>query len=70
MHLNWFRFWNQYETQIGKSGVSPISKFLHLKNGLPFTTDRNKRPKVILKSKFGKSFKFSKAHTEGTHLCL
>ena len=31
-HLNWFRFWNQYETQIGKSGISPISKFLYLKN--------------------------------------
>ena len=48
-HLDWFHFWNQYETQIDESGTSPISKFLYLKellapkvhvltDGLPFTT--------------------------------
>ena len=30
-HLDWFRFQNQYETQIDKSGISPISKFSYLK---------------------------------------
>ena len=64
-HLDWFRFWNQYETQIDKSGLSPISKFSYLKellapkvrvlnDGLPFTTVGYERVKVILKSKFGK----------------
>ena len=63
-HLNWFRFWNQYETQIDKFGISPISKFSYLKellapkapvllDGLPFTTEGYERAKVILKSKFG-----------------
>ena len=64
-HLDWFRFWHQYETQIDKSGLSPISKFSYLKeflapkvrvlnDGLPFTTVGYERVKVILKSKFGK----------------
>ena len=26
-HLDRFRFWNQYKTQIDKYGISPISKF-------------------------------------------
>ena len=30
-HLDRFRFWNQYKTQIDKNGISPISKFSYLK---------------------------------------
>ena len=74
-HLDWFRFWNQYETQIDKSGLSPISKFSYLKellapkarvliDGLPFTTEGYERAKVILKSKFGKPSEVAKAHIE------
>ena len=63
-HLDWFRFWNQHETQIDKTGLSPISKFSYLKellgpkprviiDGLPFTTEEYERAKVILKSSLG-----------------
>jgi len=48
-HIDWFRFWNQYETEIDKSEVSPVTKFSYQKellvpkvrvyvDGLPFTT--------------------------------
>ena len=74
-HLDWFRFWNQYETRIDESGISPISKFLYLKellapkvhvliDGLPFTTEGYERTKVFLKSKFGKLSEVGKAHIE------
>ena len=74
-HLDWFRFLNQYETQIDKSGISPISKFSYLKellapkarvliDGLPFITEGYKRAKVVLKSKFGKPSEVAKAHLE------
>ena len=33
-NLVWFHFWYQYETQIDKSGLSPISKFSYLKESL------------------------------------
>ena len=63
-HIDWFRFWNQHETQIDKTGLSPISKFSYLKellgpkarviiDGLPFTTEEYERAKVILKSSLG-----------------
>ena len=66
---------NQYETQIDKSGISPISKFSYLKellapkapaliDGLPFTTEGYERAKVILKSNFGKFSEVAKAHIE------
>ena len=74
-HLDWFRFLNQYETQIDKPGISPISKFSYLKellapkarvliDGLPFVREGYKRPKVVLKSKFGKPSEVAKAHIE------
>ena len=57
-HLDWFRFLNQYETQIDKSGISPISKFSYLKellapkarvliDGLPFITEGYKGRKLF-----------------------
>ena len=74
MLLDWFRFWNQYETQINKSSISPISKFSYSKellapkvrvliDGLPFTTEGYERAKVILKLKFGKP-EVAKTYTE------
>ena len=30
-HLDWFRFWNQFESEIEKSELSPVSKFPYLK---------------------------------------
>ena len=29
--LDWFRFWNQFETEIDQVQISPISKFSYLK---------------------------------------
>ena len=29
--LEWFRFWNQFETEIDQVQISPISKFSYLK---------------------------------------
>ena len=48
--LDWFRFWNQFETEIDQVQISPISKFSYLKellvpkvrlliDGLPFTSE-------------------------------
>ena len=30
-HIDWFRLWNQFESDIEKSGLSPVSKFSYLK---------------------------------------
>ena len=29
--LDWFRFWNQFETEIDKQDISPVTKFSYLK---------------------------------------
>ena len=60
-HLDWQRFWNQFEAEIDKSSISQISKFSYLKemvvqkvrltiDGLPFTVEGYERAKSILKS--------------------
>ena len=64
-HLDWQRFWNQFEAEIDKSSISQISKFSYLKemvvqkvrltiDGLPFTVEGYERAKSILKSRYGK----------------
>ena len=46
--LDWFCFWNQFESEIGKAEIGPVSKFFYLKellisrvrshiDGLPIT---------------------------------
>ena len=30
-HFDWFRFWNQFESDIEKSQLSPVSNFSYLK---------------------------------------
>ena len=30
-HLDWFRFWNQFESDIEKSELSPVSQISYLK---------------------------------------
>ena len=50
--LHWFRFWNQFETEINQVQISPLSKFSYLKellapkvrlliDGLAFTSEGN-----------------------------
>ena len=61
---DWMRFWNQYEAEIDKSDISPVSKFSYLKellipsvraliDALPLTYEGYERGKQILKSKYG-----------------
>ena len=63
--LDWFRFWNHFETEIDQVQISPISKFSYLKkllvpkvrllrDRLPFTSDGFARAKLILTSRYGK----------------
>ena len=74
-HLDWFRFWNQFESDIEKSELSPKSKFSYLKelvslkvwsliDGLPFTTEGYTRAKNILVKKFGKHSRVANAHVQ------
>ena len=71
--LDWFRFWNQFETEIDQVQISPISKFSYLKellvpkvrfliDGLPFTSEGYARAKSILISTYGKPSEVAAAH--------
>ena len=74
-HLDWFRFWNQFQSDIEKSELSPVSKFSDLKqlvtpkvrsliDGLPFTTEGYARAKNILVKKYGKHSEVANAHVQ------
>ena len=58
-HLDWFRFLNQFESQIGKCDLPQVSKFSYIKwlvipkvrlliDSLPFTSENYMRVKNIL----------------------
>ena len=75
-YQDWFRFWDQFQTEIDKIGISAINKFFYPKeflipkaraliDGLPFTPERYLRAKSILLAKFGKS---SEVATVATYL--
>ena len=64
-HLDWMRFWSQFETETDRSSLSPVAKFSYLKkilepkarsmiDGLPFTSEGYNRAKSILVGKYGK----------------
>ena len=74
-HLDWFRFWNQFEAEIDKAEISAISKFPYLReflvpklraliDGLPFTPEGYARAKSILLAKFGKPSERAAAHIQ------
>jgi len=74
-HFDWFRFWNQFETEIDKSNLPNVSKFSYLKelviprvrtaiDGLPFTSEGYTRAKNILESKYGKPSEVCNAHVQ------
>ena len=64
-----FRFWNQFESEIGKAEISPVSKFSYFRSEkelliprvrlpideLPFTSEGYSRAKSISLGKFSKS---------------
>ena len=69
------RFWNQYEAEIDKSDISPVSKFSYLKellipsvraiiDALPLTYEGYERGKQILKSKYGKPSEIVNAYVQ------
>ena len=71
--LDWFHFWNQFETEIDKQNISPVTNFSYLKeflfpqvrkliNGLPFTPEGYSRAKSILVSTYGKPTVVANAH--------
>ena len=56
-HLDWQRFWGQFEAEIDKSDIGPVAKFSYLKellvprvtatiDGLPFTSEGYTRAKT------------------------
>ena len=74
-HIYWFRFLNQYESEIDRSGLHPVSKLGYLKelpvpkvkllfDTLPFASESCSRVIVRLKAKFGKPSEVSAAHIQ------
>ena len=74
-HLDWLRFWNEFNAKIEKSALSAVSKFSYLKellapkanvliNGLPFNAEGYGRAKLILESAYGKPMEVAKAHVQ------
>ena len=71
--LDWFWFWNQFETEINQVQISLISKFSYLEellflkvrlliDGLPFTSEGYARAKSILTSRYGKPSEVAASH--------
>ena len=65
-HLDWLRFWNEFNAEIEKLALPAVPKFSYLKellapkanvliNGLPFNAKGYDRAKIILESAYGKS---------------
>ena len=74
-HLDWLRFWNEFNAEIEKSALPAVSKFSYLKelrapkakvliNGLPFNAEGHERANVILASAYGKPTEVANAHIQ------
>ena len=74
-HLDWFRFWNQFESDIEKSELTPVSKCFCLKrlvfpkvwsliDGFPFTIEGYDRAKNVLVKNYGKRSEVTNAHVK------
>lgn len=74
-HLDWQRFWGQFEAEIDKSDIGPVAKFSYLKellvprvratiDGLPFTSEGYTRAKNVLKTKYGRPSEVANAHVQ------
>ena len=75
MSLDWFLFWNQFESEIGKAEIVPVSNYSNLKellipivrlliDSLLFTSEGYSRAKSILLGKFGESTEIAAAHIQ------
>ena len=74
-HIDWFRFWNQFESDIDKSDLPAVTKLSYLREllipkvrklieGLPYTSEGYERSKAILTSKYGKPSEVANAHIQ------
>ena len=74
-HVDWLRFWSQFEAEIDQAELGKVAKFSYLKellvpkvrqtiDGLPFTTEGYERAKQILKTKYGKPSEVVNAHVQ------
>ena len=74
-HIDFFRFWNQFETQLDKSDLHYVTKLSYLNEmlvpkvqllfkGLPYTSEGYERAKTILKSTYGKPSELANAHIQ------
>ena len=74
-HIDWQRFWSQFETEIDNSDVAQVTKFSYLKesllpkvrltiDGLPLTTEGYERAKQILRARYGKPSEVANAHIQ------
>ena len=74
-HFDWFRFWNQFESQIDKCDLPQVSKFFYLNgliipkvhlliDSLPFMSEGYTRAKNILLTKYEKPSEVANAHVQ------
>ena len=65
-HINWFRFWNQFESETDRSELPAVSKFRLglLTMGFPLQMNVTLGQKNILISKYGKSSEVANAHIQ------
>ena len=74
-HLDWLRFWNQFETEINKAAINQVAKFSYLKelliprirsvvDGLPYNTEGYECAKAILKAKYGRPSEVANTHMQ------
>ena len=74
-HLDWYRFWNQFQAEIDNASIDSVTKFSYLKelllpkvrlsiDGLLLTTEGYERAKKILNSTYGKSSEIINAYVQ------
>ena len=74
-HLDWYRFWGQFEVGIDGTNTPQVIKFSHLKellpprirllvDGLPLSSEGYERAKNILKTKYGQTSEVVNAHVQ------
>ena len=74
-HLDWLRFWSQFETEIDKATITQVANFSYLKellvpkvrsavDGLPYNIEGYERAKAILTAKYGKPSEVVNIHIQ------
>ena len=74
-HIDWLRFWSQFEAEVDAAEIAKVTKFSYLKellepklrtaiDGLPLTMEGYERAKNILKTKYGKPTEIVNAYVQ------